>query len=341
MTITNEMILEQLINRQDLDAALVREWMERILSGTMPNAQVAASLALMRAKKESAIEIAAAADIVINKALPIEQPNYLYADIVGTGGDGHNTINVSTLASITAASLDLPMAKHGNASVSSKCGSADVLQEVGINISLTAKEARRCLDEHKWCFLFAQTYHSVFKTLRSIRQELRIKTLFNILGPLVNPLKPPIMLIGVYDPIFIMPFIEALKNLGRKRAMIVHGAGLDEIALHGRTTAALLDDKSIEKLFIEPSDLGLKSYGLDQIKGGDPKDNAKFFIELLSGKSDDAKTALVSASSGVLLWLGEKAKTMSLGVKSAHEAIREGLPEKTLQGIRKFGHGAS
>jgi anthranilate phosphoribosyltransferase len=341
MTITNEFILEQLINRQDLDTAMVREWMERILSGAMPNAQIAASLALLRAKKESSVEIAAAADIVINKALPIKQPPYPYADIVGTGGDGHNTINVSTLASLTAASLGLAVAKHGNASVSSKCGSADVLQEVGINISLNAEEARRCLDQHQWCFLFAQNYHNAFKTVKSLRQELRIKTIFNVLGPLVNPLKPPIMLIGVYDPIFLMPFIEALKNLGRKRAMIVHGAGLDEIALHGKTTAALLDDQSIEKLFLLPTDLGLKSYGLDDIKGGDTKDNAKFFIELLSGNSDDAKTSLVSASSGVLLWLGEKAKTMSFGVKLAYEAIRAGQPLKTLELIRKFGHGAS
>lgn len=340
MTISNEAIIEQLINRQDLDASLVREWMERILSGAMPNAQIAASLALLRAKKESPIEIATAAEIVINQAIPIEQPPYLYADIVGTGGDGHNTINVSTLSSITAASLGLAMAKHGNISVSSKCGSADVLREIGIDISLSPKDARRCLDEHLWCFLFAPNYHSAFKTVKNVRQELRIKTLFNVLGPLVNPLKPPIMLIGVYDPVFIMPFIEAVKNLGRKRAMIVHGDGLDEIALHGPTSAALLDDKSIDQISFDASDLGLKSFGLDDIKGGDPKDNAKFFVELLSGKSDDAKTTLVAASSGVLLWLGEKAKTMTAGVKLAHDAIRAGHPQKTLESIRKFSHGA-
>lgn len=340
MSITNEAILEQLLKGQNLDARLVRELMERILSQQMPPAQIAASLALLRAKKESSTEISEAASIVLEKALAIDPPDYLFGDIVGTGGDGHNTINVSTLASLCAASLGMPVAKHGNISVSSKCGSADVLMEIGLDLSQGPQHARRCLDEHRWCFLFAPIYHSAFKAVKPLRQELKIRTIFNILGPLVNPLKPPVMLIGVYDPTLIAPFAEALKNLGKKRALIVHGSGLDEIALHGPTTASLLDDRSIERLTITPKDLGLKSHSLSEIKGGDPKNNAAFLLELLAGKSDEAKTSLVSASTGALLWLGEKAGSILDGVRMAEQAIRSGEPLRLFERIKEFQHGA-
>lgn len=340
MTISNEGIIEQLIGGYDLDSPIMRELMERIFLGVMPKAQIAACLALLRAKKASATEIFSAANLILDKALDIRPPTYLFADIVGTGGDGHNTINVSTLASLTAASLGLPVAKHGSIAVSSRCGSADVLTEMGVNVSLSPENALRCLDEHGWCFLFAPHYHASFKSVKDLRHELGIKTIFNILGPLVNPLRPQIMLVGVYDPTLIMPFAETLKNLGRKRALIVHGSGLDEIALHGPTTAALLDDQSIEPLTLTPSDFGLKSYGLDEIKGGDRKDNAKIFTELLSGKADAAKTALVAASAGALLWLAGSAKTLKDGVEMSQQAIRGGEPFSALERIRRFGHGA-
>lgn len=340
MSITNEALIEHLITRQDLSVPMVRELMERILSGTMPPAQVAASLVLLRAKNESAVEISESAQVVLEKSNAIERPEFLFADVVGTGGDGHNTINVSTLASITAASLGLPIAKHGNASVSSKCGSADLLREWGVHIEAPAKDMRACLDRHKWCFLFAPLYHPTFMSVKDLRRELRIRTIFNILGPLVNPLAPPVMLIGVYDPKLLMPFALALKSLGRKRALVVHGSGLDEIALHGSTTAVLTDDRSIEHMDISPRDLGLPSYPISAVQGAEPKDNARMGEEILAGKADDAKTAMVAASTGVLLWLGEKAKTYKRGVEHAHDALRSGTPHKTLDDIRRFRHGA-
>ena len=340
MSVTNEAIIEQLIRGQNLDGLLIRELMERMLSGVMPPAQVAASLALMRAKKESPLEIAQCAELVIEKAAFIERPSYPFADIVGTGGDGHHTINVSTLASITAASLGLPVAKHGNVSVSSKCGSADVLDEIGVDVSLSPSQSRSCLDQHNWCFLFAPNYHTAFKSVKALRQELKIRTIFNIIGPLANPLRPPIMLVGVFDPALIKPFALALKDLGRQRALIVHGSGLDEIALHGPTEAALLDDRSIEQLRFSPKDLGLSYFSLDALRGGDKKDNAKAFVELLSGRGDVAQMSFVAASAGALLWLGEKASSLSDGVSMSFEALRSGAPLSTLLEVKEFGHGA-
>ena len=339
MSITNEALIEHLITRQDLDVHMVRELMERILSGTMPPAQIAASLVLLRAKNESAVEIAESAQVVLSKSCAIERPDFIFADVVGTGGDGHNTINVSTLASLTAASIGLPIAKHGNASVSSKCGSADLLRELGVNIDVSAASSRACLDTNAWCFLFAPLYHPTFHSVKELRRELRIRTIFNILGPLVNPLAPPIMLIGVYDPKLLMPFALALKSLGRKRALIVHGSGLDEIALHGSTTAVLADDRSIEHIDINPHDLALASYPIEAIRGAAPQDNARIGEEILAGISDEAKTSMVAATAGVLLWLSERAAKFKDGVENARDALRAGKPLKKLNEIRRFRHG--
>lgn len=340
MSYTNEAIIEQLVLRRDLDATMIRELMERILSREMPPVQISAALALLRAKKESSVEISESADLIIKKAEPIERPDYLFADVVGTGGDGFNTINVSTISSLLAASLGLPMAKHGNTSVSSKCGAAEVLAELGIDIVFNAERAKKSLDENQWCFLYAPLYHSTYTSVKSIRRELKIRTIFNILGPLVNPLSPPIMIIGVYEPSLIAPFVQTLKHLGRRRAMIVHGAGLDEIALHGETTVAILDDQSIEHRTLSPKDFGLSSYAVQEIVGGDPAHNAKICHAILSGNASLAMTSIVAATTGALLWLAEKTSTLKEGSDHAMQALRAGSALTTLERLRRFGHGA-
>jgi anthranilate phosphoribosyltransferase len=340
VNIKNETIIEQLINGIDLDAITARELMKRILSGAMPPAQVAASLVLLRAKKESATEIAETASFIISEATFIERPNYLFADVVGTGGDGYNTINISTMASLTAASYGLPVAKHGNTSISSRCGSADLLNELGINISLNPKQARKSLDENQWCFLFAPLYHLAFKSIKSLRQELGVKTLFNLIGPLVNPMSPPVMLLGVYDPNLIQPFASALKGLGCKRALIVHGSGLDEIALHGPTTAALLDDTKIENMTITVNELGLKSYGLEEIIGHGVKENTQTCVDILSGRASEAKLSMVALSAGALLWLGGKAGTLKQGVKISLDSLQAGVPAQKLKNIKEAFYGS-
>ncbi len=339
MSMSNEVLLEHLIEGKDLDEDMVHALMERILESNMPAPQIAASLALLRAKGESAQEIAKSAEVVLEKASPIAPVDFLFADVVGTGGDGHNTINVSTLAALVAASVGLPVAKHGNCSVSSKCGSADLLLTWDVNIKLPAEASRDCLKNHGFCFLFAPLYHTTFKSVKALREELKIKTIFNILGPLVNPLSPPVMLVGVYHPRLLYPFATALKHLGRKRALVVHGSGLDEIALHGPTTAVLMDNGSLEDLVIEPKDLGLQSFPLAAVRGGAPAENALIGEQILLGTADEAKRSLVAASAGAILWLGEKARNLKEGVALALDAMDKKLPMQILESVRRFSRG--
>jgi len=324
-TLTNEHMLEELIIGKTSEG-FISELIKRILEGSMNSYQIAASLVLLRAKGESGRDLAEAAELVLSKAQTEAPPNYIFGDIVGTGGDGHDTINISTLASLTAASVGMPVAKHGNISVSSKCGSADVLRELGLNLSIDSRKARQNLDELKWCFLFAPTYHPSFKSLSEVRTLLKIKTIFNILGPLVNPFRPQIILMGVYDPRFIKPCAEALKKLGLSKALVVHGSGLDEIALHGPTSGALLADGHISNLYLNPSDLGLGSYNLEEIRGAGPAQNAAEFKNLLSGQGSPAKIAMIAASAGALLWLGGYAPTLKGGVSLAQEALFKAKP---------------
>lgn len=333
---TNEAILERLIGDGGLDREFVTLVIERMLSGAMPASQMAACLVLLRTKNGMALQIASIAPIVLEKAVAIAQPSYMFADVVGTGGDGHHTINVSTLSSLTAASLGLPVAKHGSSSVSSSCGAADLLKELGVDVALTPEKARECLDVHRWCFLFAPLYHVAFKAVKELRSELRVKTIFNILGPLTNPMRPPVMLIGVYQPELIMPFTMALKDLGQKRALVVHGSGLDEIALHGPTMAALLDNGDIQHHTFSAKDFGLTEHRLEDIKGGSPKDNAKLCREILSGTGDEAKIDMVAATTGALLWLAEKATSLKHGATMAKSALHAGEPMRTLENIKGF-----
>lgn len=333
--ISNETMLEILITGK-LEPGFISELVARIFSESMSSYQVAAALALLRAKGENGNDLAEAASSVLERAHSEERPAYLFGDIVGTGGDGHHTINISTLASLTAASLGMPIAKHGNSSVSSRCGSADVLQQMGLNIYQQSKQARRSLDELRWCFLFAPTYHPSFKAVSEVRKVLKIKTLFNLLGPLVNPWSPRIIVLGVYDPRFITPCIDALRNLGTQKALVVHGSGLDEIALHGPTLCALLQDNLVSNFTLTPADLGLGTYSLEEIKGADPEHNAREFLEILSGRSTTAKLSMTAASAGALLWLGGLAPNIKDGVDKAFSALSHGVVLKTWHKILEF-----
>lgn len=340
MSLSNEEILEELMGQVKLKQGVMAELMERILTTSMPASQIAAALVLMRAKGTRALELGEAARVALNKASTLEKPDYPIGDIVGTGGDGHNTINVSTMASLTVASLGMPVAKHGHVSVSSKCGAADVLSVLGLKMELSRADSRKTLDEHGWCFLFAPNFHPSFKAVKEVRAELKIKTIFNVLGPLVNPWSPPFMVLGVYDPDLLEPYIDALHFLGRQKALVVHGSGLDEIALHGPTTCLLLENNKIERFTISPSDLGLKEASIDSIRGGDPHENALDCKKILGGEGTLAKTSIVAAGAGALLWLGGHTKSLKDGVAMAMSALKEGRPLLLLEKIREFHHGS-
>lgn len=334
MSLSNEALIEHLINHDKLTADMAKEFVAKILGKSINASQIAGILAILRIKGVDGHELGYLADELIEHAALIERPNYVYADIVGTGGDGHNTINVSTLASLTAAWLGLPVAKHGNTSVSSKCGSADVLRELGIDINQNAQGVRNSLDMHKWTFLFAPNFHPTYQAVKEVRKDLGIKTVFNILGPLVNPMAPPVMLIGVYHRDLLRPFIDVLKYLKRERAMIVHGSGLDEIALHGPTQALFLDNGEITPMALDAKMLGLKSFPLDAIKGGTPQENALLFKKVLMGTACDAHLSLVAASAGALLWLGKKHDSLKEAVMLAYETLKSGQVQAMLEKLR-------
>lgn len=340
MSLSNEALLEALIGPLKLKTGLMTELMERILTASMHPTQIAAALALIRAKGMRALDLGEAAQVALRMAETTFKPDYLIGDIVGTGGDGQNTINVSTMASLTVASLGMPVAKHGHVSVSSKCGAADVLRELGLNMELSREAARKTLDKHGWCFLFAPNFHPSFKAVKAVRAELKIKTIFNVLGPLVNPWSPQAMVLGVYDPDLLEPYIEALQLLQRQKALVVHGSGLDEVALHGPTSCVMLSGGTIERFTITPQDLGLKNASIESIRGGDAHENARDLESILQGQGSDAKTSMVAAGAGALLWLGGHADNWKTGVHKAYSALREAKPNALLMAIKEFQHGS-
>lgn len=340
MSIGNEQMLEHLLSGYELSQDMVITFIDRILDNAINPVQISAMLAGLRAKHISPHELAYFADVVIKKSVPIEKPSYPYADIVGTGGDGHNTINVSTLASLVVASMGYAIAKHGNVSVSSKCGAADVLRALGINIDQDAIGVKKSLDVNQWCFLFAPHFHPTYQAVREVRKQLGIKTFFNILGPLVNPMAPPFMIVGVYHEDLLMPFAHVLQSLKRKRALVVHGSGLDEIAVHGPTKALHVHDGHIEELRFDPKSLGLSSFPLDQVRGGTAQDNARICLEVLKGDAPDAMLSLVAASSGALLWLFLDKQPLKECVERAYHTIKSGSALRMIERLKEFSHGS-
>jgi anthranilate phosphoribosyltransferase len=262
------------------------------------------------------------------------------ADSCGTGGDGANTINISTAGALVAAEIGIPIAKHGNRSVSSKCGSADVLERLGIKIDVTPEVGRRCLDEVGICFLFAPQYHSGLRHAGPVRGTLKIRTIFNILGPLVNPCCPDFQIMGVYDPGLCYPVAQTLGLLGLKGALVVHGSGLDEIAIHDVTRAAYYRDGETKEIEITPELAGLNRHPLDQITGHEPEENAAMIERLFKAEGKPAHVAAVAINAGALAWVFGKARDLEHGTKLASEAIESGRCYERLVRWAELSNGA-
>lgn len=221
-----------------------------IINGELLNEQLSAALIALKLRGETTEEITGVVYAALENAEFFPSPNYEFADIVGTGGDGANTINISTASAIVAAAAGFKVAKHGNRSVSSKSGSSDVLNALGIKIDMDANTARKALDEINLCFLWLQQYHTGFKHVAYVRQLLKTRTIFNILGPLCNPARPPYQLLGVYSADLIQPYAETVARLGHKHTIVVHGAGLDEVAIHSKTDVAEIRDGKIARYIL-------------------------------------------------------------------------------------------
>ena len=304
-----------------------------LVAGRLDEPSIAALLIALKLKGETADELIGAARALRAADAPFERPDYLFADSCGTGGDGSGTINLSTAVAFGAAAAGLPVAKHGNRSVTSRCGSADVLEHLGVKLDVPASVSRRALDEAGICFLYAPAYHPGLKHAGPVRRALKVRTIMNVLGPCVNPAEPQVQLLGVADPVLLEPVAATLAALGVRRALVVHGAGLDEVALHGATEAAMLRDGQLERLTIAPEDVGFERAPLAAIRGGGPEENAERLKALLMGYGTGAERRAVALNTGALLMIAGRAANLKEGVDLAFQAIGSGGALRRLKAL--------
>lgn len=296
-------LLEQLYSGHSLSSSESTALFNAVIQGELSNEQIAAMLIALKVRGANTEEITGAVAASLQNAKAFPHPNYSFADIVGTGGDGQNTINISTASAIVAASMGAKVAKHGNRSVSSKSGASDVLTALGVNVNVTPEQARQALDKIGVCFLFAQQYHSGFRHVAPVRAALKTRTIFNILGPLINPARPTYHLLGVYAPELVKTYAETSVALGHQHSFVVHGSSLDEVALHGETQVAEIKNGKIEYFTLTPEDFGLKTQSLESLRGGEPQENAQMLTALLQGKGKSEHANAVAANTALLLKL--------------------------------------
>lgn len=308
-------IFDTLYNREILTQQQSKQLFSSIIKGELEPVQLAGALVAMKIRGEMPSEIAGAAEALLADAKPFPKPDYLFADIVGTGGDGSNSINISTASAFVAASAGLKIAKHGNRSVSSRSGSSDLLATFGINLNMEAEDSRKALDDLNLCFLFAPHYHTGFKHAMPVRQQLKTRTIFNVLGPLINPARPPLAMIGVYAEHLVEPIAEVLKTLGYKRALVVHGNGMDEVAVDSETYVAELNQGKVITYHVSPEDFGLPRYSQSDLEGGDPEENGRLITQLLQGHGEKAHNAAVAMNVAMLMRL------------FGHEVLRDNAQE--------------
>jgi anthranilate phosphoribosyltransferase len=328
-----EQAVTRLLHGYDLGRAHSKALFQTIVEGRLAEPLMAAVFVALRLRGETSEELIGAAQALRAAARPFPSPGGLFADSCGTGGDFSGSINISTAAGLAAAACGLPVVKHGNRSFTSKCGSADVLEALGARLDLSPLESREILDQTGFCFLLAPYYHPGIAHAGPVRRALKVRTIMNLLGPCLNPARPKVQLLGVPEPELLRPIAETLRALGVERALVVHGSGLDEIALHDSTKAVSLSAGELEVLEITPEQAGLERRPVEQIAGGSPKENAARLAALLSGEGGEADTAIVALNTGALLNAAGLVRSLREGVGQALDAIRSGAAGATL---RKF-----
>lgn len=327
--------IAKLSHKEDLTYDEAKQVMEEMMDGTATNSQMGGFLMALSMRGETIDEITAFATVMREKGIKI-QPQREVIDIVGTGGDEVGTFNISTTSSFVVAAGGVPVAKHGNRSVSSKSGAADVLEKLGVNVGLDAKQNEEVLNKTGICFLFAPVYHSSMKYAAPVRKELGVRTVFNILGPLSNPAAATMQLLGVYDKKLAGPLARVLANLGVTRGVAVCGEdGLDEITLTGETEVHEIRFGEITSYTITPEQFGLKRCPLSELVGGTPEENAQITLDILSGKEQGAKRDVVLMNAGMSLYLGIDGISLADGVKMAAELIDSGKAMEKFQEFRK------
>lgn len=334
-----ELAVSRLLEGQDLDQNEAHALFTQIVAGTLPDPLMAAAFVALRLKGETSAELTGAALALRAAAKPFPRPGYLFADSCGTGGDASGSINVSTAAGLVAAASGLPIVKHGNRSFTSRCGSADVLQALGARLDLDPLESREILDRTGFCFLLAPQYHPGIAHAGPVRRALKVRTVMNLLGPCLNPARPPVQLLGVAEEKLVRPVAETLQALGVERALVVHGSGLDEIALHAFTTAVRVVGDDIEPVEITPEQAGLERQPMAAIAGGSPEDNAGHLTDLLDGRGPGANRAVVALNAGALLATAGLAPDLRDGVAMATESIRSGAARGVLDRFVEASRG--
>lgn len=331
-----QQIINKLYEQHSLTQQESQQLFDCIIKGEMDPMLLASVLTALKIKGETPDEIAGAATALLENANPFPRPDYDFADIVGTGGDGANTINISTTAAFVAAACGVKVAKHGNRGVSSKSGSSDLLDSFGINLAMSPEVTRQAIDDLGVAFLFAPQYHGGVRHAMPVRQAMKTRTIFNILGPLINPARPNIELMGVYDAALVRPIAETMAKMGLKRAAVVHGSGLDEVAIHGETQVAEIIEGEIKEYTLTPQDFGLESYPLEAIKGGEPEENRAIITDILTGKGTDAQVAAVAVNVALLLRLFGQ-EDLKTNAEKAIEVMNSGAAYKLVTQLAERG----
>lgn len=323
----------KIVNKEDLTYDEAYTVMNEIMSGQTTQTQNAAFLAALSTKSaraETTDEIAGCAAAMRAHAVKFDNDLDLF-EIVGTGGDNANSFNISTTAALVAAAGGVKVAKHGNRAASSQCGTADCLEALGVNIEQSPEKCRELLNEVGMCFFFAQKYHTSMKYVGAIRKELGFRTVFNILGPLTNPGKPSMQLLGVYDDYLVEPLAQVLINLGVKRGMVVYGQDkLDEISMSALTKVCEIRDGWFKSFVISPEDFGFERCTKEDLKGGTPKENAQITLSVLNGEKGHKRNAVLM-NAGAALYIGGKAESMKDGIALAAKLIDTGKALETLE----------
>ncbi|HTY11154.1 MAG TPA: anthranilate phosphoribosyltransferase [Bacteroidota bacterium] len=323
--------IHKLVSKKDLTREESYDAMSEIMSGNASELLIASFLTALRMKGEAVAEIAGCAQAMREKATRIETKHPSVIDTCGTGGDALGTFNISTAAAIVACGAGAVVAKHGNRAISSKCGSADVLKALGVNIEIPKEKVEECLDKVGIAFLFAPLMHGAMKYAAPVRKELGMRTVFNLLGPLTNPAGARRQLMGVFDGRLTELLARVLLDLGTERAMVVHGeGGLDEISTFGRTIISEIKDGTVSTYEFDHSSVGIPSGTLDDIVGGDAEFNARIVNDILKGKKN-AQRNITLLNAGAAIYIAGKASTFAEGVKLAEESIDSGRAKKKLE----------
>lgn len=327
----------KLSKKEDIGYDMAKTVMNEIMSGEATDVQKSAYLSELSMKGETIEEITGSAEEMRNHATKLPYTGDVL-EIVGTGGDGSNSFNISTTAALVISAAGVKVAKHGNRAASSKSGAADVLEALGVNITISPEHSAELLLEIGICFLFAQGYHGAMKYVGPIRKELGIRTIFNILGPLTNPAGATMQVMGVYDETLVEPMAEVLKNLGVKRGMVVYGQDkLDEISMSAPTSVCEIKDGNLTSYVITPEQFGFTRCEKTELEGGTPQENAAITLDVLNGKKGAKRNAVV-LNAGAALYVAGKADTLEQGVRMAEATIDSGLAKKQLEDFVKLSN---